>query len=173
MKLGLPGRRQCGERATVEAVLEGDDAVASVGGAVQPCQFDRPFDCFGPAVAEEGLAETPRAEELGKVALRLGVPRVGYVNQLGHLLLNRADDRGRRVAEQVAAPTGKQIEIAVALGVPDERPFTADEGDRIPLVVRNDVLAERLDGLLAAARRGVFHGVSLICRQFECDESNQ
>ena len=46
---------------------------------------------------------------------------------VGDLLLHRLDDRRRAVAQQVAAPAGEEIEIAVALGVPDVRALAADQ----------------------------------------------
>ena len=46
------------------------------------------------------------------------------------LLAHRLDDARRTVAEQVAAPAGEEVEVAVALGVPDVRPLAAHQADR-------------------------------------------
>ena len=67
------------------------------------------------------------------------VPGVGHVDELGDLLLHRLDDARRTVAEQVAAPAGEEVEVAVALGVPDVRAFAAHQAHRIARVVADDV----------------------------------
>ena len=41
------------------------------------------------------------------------------MNQLADLIADRLDDARRTVAEQVAAPAGEEIEIAIARVVPD------------------------------------------------------
>ena len=84
-------------------------------------------------------------QQLGPAALGLGVPGVGHVDQRGDLLLHGLDDRRGTMAQQVAAPAGEEIEIAVALGVPDVRAFAAHQRDRIAAVVGDDVLLEQLD----------------------------
>ena len=67
-------------------------------------------------------------KRLGPLPLGFGVPGVGHVDQRGHLLLHGLDDRLGAMAQQVAAPAGKEIEIAVALGVPDVRALAAHQG---------------------------------------------
>ena len=62
--------------------------------------------------------------------------------------LHRLDDARRTVAEQVAAPAGEEVEVAVALGVPDVRALAAHQADRVARVVADDVLLEQVDGLL-------------------------
>ena len=47
--------------------------------------------------------------------------------------------------EQIAAPAGEEIEIAIPFGVPDERAFAADQVDRVAVVVGDDVSLEQLD----------------------------
>ena len=112
---------------------------------MQPGELDRRFVRFRARVAEERLAaEAPLGKHLGPAALGFGVPGVGHVDQLGHLLLHRLDDSRRTVAQQIAAPAGEEVEIPPALVVPDVRPLAADERHREPLVVRHDVLFEQL-----------------------------
>jgi hypothetical protein len=50
--------------------------------------------------------------------------------------------------KQVAAPTGKEVEIAVALSVPDFRSLASHKAGRVPLVIGDDMLREDLDDLL-------------------------
>ena len=140
--------------AAVKAALKRDDLVALLG-RVQPGQLDRRFVRFRARVAEERLAaEAPLGEHLGPAALRFGVPGVGHVDQLGHLLLHRLDDPRRTVAQQVAAPAGKEVEIPPALVVPHVRPLAAHERHREPRVVRHDVLVEQLGRLRRHADGG-------------------
>ena len=108
------------EGAAVEAVEHRDDLVAARL-AVEPGQLDGRLVRLGAAVAEEALAAPAGAlaQRLGQLPLRLGVPGVRHVDQLADLLAHRLDDARRTVAEQVAAPAGEEVEIAVALVVPD------------------------------------------------------
>ena len=116
--LRLGGRGDAAKRAAMEASLEGDDLVAGAI-AAKPHEFDRRLVGLGAGVAEEGLAaKRPLRKQLGPAALRLDVPGVGNMNQRGDLLLHGLDHRLGAVAEEVAAPAGKEIEVDVALGVP-------------------------------------------------------
>ena len=81
-------------------------------------------------------------ERLAERSLRLGVPGVRNVNELSDLLAHRLHDARRTVAENVAAPTGKEVEIAVALRVPDVRSFAAHQTHRIARVIGDDVFPE-------------------------------
>ena len=70
------------------------------------------------------------------------------MNERGNLVLHRLDHRPRAVAQQIAAPAGEEIEIAIAGVVPDRRAFAADEDNRKARVIANDetlILVE--DGL--------------------------
>ena len=157
-------RRGCrrAERPPVKSALECDNLV-TVLGRVQADQLDGRFIGLGAGVAEEGLpAETPLAQGLGPAALEFGIPGIGDVDQPGDLILDGSDDRGGAVPQQAAAPTGKQVEIAVALGIPNVRPLAADERDREPIVVGDHVLFEQPDNSLGI-QRGVFgHDIHLL-----------
>src|SRR5262249_48585991 len=61
---------------------------------------------------------------------------------LADLLPDRLDHPGRAVPQEVAAPAREEVEVAVALGVPDPRPLTPDEANRVASVVGDDVTAE-------------------------------
>ena len=117
LRLGGGGGRA--EGAAVESALERDDLVAMLGRAVQADQLDRRLVGLGAGVAEERLpAEAPFRKRLGPKPLQLGVPGVGDVDQLAQLIADGLDHRGRAMTQQVAAPAGKQIEIAIPLVVP-------------------------------------------------------
>src|SRR5690606_40170574 len=57
----------------------------------------------------------------------------------------------RRIAQNIAAPAGKEIEIAVALRVPNEGAFATHQTDGVAGVVGNHVLVEQFDRLLGGA----------------------
>ena len=147
--LRLSRRRGGPEGPAVETVVKADDAVATGLGPVKSHQFQRPLDRLGPAVAEEGLSKPTGAQCLGKLALRLGVPGVGNVDQSRHLLLDRCDHSRRAMAQDVAAPAREQVEVPVPLGIPHRRALTPHQANRVTTVVGNHVLLELRDRLLA------------------------
>src|SRR5207302_1457489 len=59
-----------------------------------------------------------------------------------------ASARRWAVAEQIAAPAGEEVEVAIAFGVPHLRPLAAHQADGVAGVVADDVFFELLDGLL-------------------------
>ena len=66
------------------------------------------------------------------------------MNEPAHLLAHGLDDARRTVAQQTAAPAGKEIEVAIARVVPDVRALAAHQADRIARVVADDVLLIQL-----------------------------
>jgi hypothetical protein len=69
------------------------------------------------------------------------------MDELSHLFADGLDDAGRAVAQQVAAPSREEVEIAVPLGIPDPGAFAPDETDRISAVIRDHVPLELGDRL--------------------------
>src|SRR5439155_3384141 len=116
-----------------------DDLVAAL--TVQPGQLDGRLIRLRAGVAEEALTAPagPPRQRLGQQALRRRVPGVRHVDQLGDLLLHRLDDARRAVAEQAAAPAGEEVEVAIALRVPDSGAFAAHQADRVSGVVTDHV----------------------------------
>ena len=51
----------------------------------------------------------------------------------------RADHGAGAVAKQIAAPAGEQVEVGVALVVPDVRPLAADQADRVARVIGDHI----------------------------------
>src|SRR5262249_13101071 len=155
--LRLTGGAEGPERAAVETVHHRDDLVAPRL-AVQPRQLDGRLVRLGAAVTEETLAfQAAALDQLpGELTLGLGVPRVGDVDQPPDLVADRLHHARRAVANQVAAPAGEEVVVAVALGVPDVRPLAAHQGDRVARVVADDVLAKKVDHLGRSRRR--WHG---------------
>ena len=95
-----------------------------------PRQLDGGLVGLGAAVAEEALAaERPFRELLRQRSLGLHVPGIGHVDQPADLFANRRDDPLGAMAQQVAAPTGEEVEIAVSLGVPHPGTLAANQAD--------------------------------------------
>src|SRR5262249_562019 len=113
-------------------------------------QLDRRFDRLGAAIAEETLPleAATFAECLGQQPLRFGVPGVRHMDELAHLLAHRRDDARRTVAEQVAAPPREEIQVALALGSPDQRTLAAHQADGVARVIADDMGLEQVDRLL-------------------------
>ena len=80
--------------------------------------------------------------------LRLGVPGVGHVDQLGGLLGDRLDQARVAVADARDGPAAEEVDVPLAVGVPDVRPLAAHGDARQALVVADDVLGVQVDDFL-------------------------
>src|SRR5262249_46329306 len=102
--------------------------------------------------------ERPLGERLGERPLGFHVPGVRHVDELPHLVADRLDHARGAMAEEVAAPAREEVEVAVPLGVPDERAFPPDQADRVAAVVRDHITPELGDrllrGLMSDLRQG-------------------
>ena len=149
--LRLRGRGHRGIGPAMKTVFKADDAEPPRRRAMQSRQLDRPLVRLGPAVAEERLAKAAGAEGLGKLTLRLGVPGVGDVDEMLELILDPPHKVRGRIAQDVAAPAGEEVKIAVSLGVPDVRPFPLHQADGVAGVIGDHVLVEQVDGGVTGA----------------------
>ena len=131
----------------MEAVEHGDDLVASRL-AVEAGDLDGRLVGLRPTVAEEALAGPAGAlaQRLGELPLRFGVPGVGHMDEPADLFAHRLDDARRAMAQEIAAPAGKEVEIAVPFVVPDVGSFAAHQANRIARVVGNDVTLIQVEG---------------------------
>src|SRR5262249_13847949 len=147
--LWLPGGAEGAQGAAMETIKHADDLVTPWL-AVEPGQLDRRFDRLGAAVAEEALPleAAAFAERLGQQSLCFGVPGVRHVDELAHLFTHRRDDTRRTMAEQVTAPAREEIEVALALGVPDQRTLAAHQADGVAGVIADDMSLEQVNRLL-------------------------
>ena len=99
-------------------------------------QLDRRLVRFGSAVAEEDLTRPSGGvgEEIVQRNGRVGRRRIGeegaHVHQSFGLIANRRDDRRIGVAERDDGDSGQEIEISLAVHVPEFGPRTAFEHDR-------------------------------------------
>ena len=129
-------RREGAVAAAVEVALEADDLrrrdAAAVG--VLAGDLDRALVGLGAGVGEEDAAAEARLREpLRQARHRLGVEEVGDVHQPRRLLLHRRDHGRVAVAERADRDPGEEVEVLLAVGVPEQRPFAADEVDRARL----------------------------------------
>ena len=111
----------------------------------------RPLKCFRPQIAHFSGQQRPRVRTVCAPRLRFllyadrHVPGIGNVDQRSDLLLDGADDALRAMSEQIAAPAGEEVKVAVAFGVPDERTLAADEVDGVAVVVGDNIALEKID----------------------------
>ena len=130
--LGLPARRDGGQRPPVEGVAEGDHAVA-LGRAsarlVDARELERAFHGLGAGIAEEhAVGKGCVGETLGKARLRRNLVEVRDVPELPALGLERGNDVRMRVAEAGHADAAAEIQIALAVGRVEVRPLAPLEG---------------------------------------------
>ncbi len=100
-----------------------------------PRDVRREHPGFGPRIAKshaldrlDALAQQRRELDL---RLRARRPRAAVLNCLGRSL----DDRRIRVAMNQAGVIAEQVDIPVAVNVPQKRPFAALDGQRVGLVI--------------------------------------
>ncbi len=154
MILGLGGGGERGEGAAVKAPFHRHDFEPPGLAAVGAGQLDGGLVGLGAAVAEEALRpEGSLGELLRQSALGLHVPGVGHVNEPADLFANGRDNALGAMAQQVAAPAGKEVEITVSLGVPHRGALAANQADGEPSIVGYHVTIELAD-CLSGARKG-------------------
>ena len=132
--LGLAGRRERGERAAVERAVRADHVVplgTTVLLAVTPRELDRALVRLGAGVGEEhaSVAAEQRVEALGDARLHVVVIEVRDVQQRARLLGDRVGDFGVRVAERRDREPAEEVEVPVALAVPQVRALAPHERD--------------------------------------------
>ena len=127
----LAGGGERGERAAVEGACGRQDLVpAAVLAAPAAGELHRRLVRLGAAVAEkDALGERVPAEERRQFHRRRGVVDVRGMEQGRGLGANRFDDRRMAVAQIVDREAGEEVEIALAVGVPELGPAPPDEGD--------------------------------------------
>src|SRR4051794_40267970 len=134
----LRGRAQRAVRAPVEAAVQHDDLAAAFG---LTRELQRRLDRLGARVREEdGPAERALGQPLGEADHRLGVEEVADVQQLAGLGADRRDDLRVAVADARDRYAGEEVEVLVALLVPQPRALAADEAHRVARVRRHQVV---------------------------------
>ena len=126
---GLGGECERTHRAAVERALRRDDP----GAAGAAGQLEGGLVGLRAGVAEEDARVVAPAEEgdqaLGERHLRLGGEEVGDVAEGRELGRHRLHQRGVRVAEGVDGDAGQQVDVLLAVGVPDVGALSPHEGE--------------------------------------------
>ena len=129
----------------------GDDLVA-VGAVLIPAvlagQLDRRLVGLGAAVAEKGpVGKGVAAEQFSQFNLLGYMIVVGAVDEFAGLFLQGSHHPWMTVPKVVDRNTGKEVEIALAVGVPQVTPFPPDRHQRITAVGFHDVFIRLGDPL--------------------------
>ena len=132
-QLLLLGGRDGGQRAAVEGLLEGDDAVLlRVAGFVMILAdgLGAAFPRFRTRIGEEhGIGEGDLGQALGKALLPGDPEQVGGVPQLVRLLGQLLHQIGMRVTQRVHRDAGGEIEESSPVGRVEIRTLTTLEHD--------------------------------------------
>ena len=121
-----------GQGATVEGLIHDDDVGRAVAPRLAPlaADLDRAFGSLCAAVAEEDPGHAGLLEnQVGEVELGDRIEVVGDVEQGLGLGLDCIDDARMAVAEVVGGDPGDEVEVLVALVVPDFGSFATHERD--------------------------------------------
>ena len=134
MVVGLPGGRHRSLRPPVERVQGGNDLVGPVAVqlAVAAGQLHRALHGFGPAVAEEHQVKAAILYQcFGQPELGDGVELVGRLDQGPGLFGNSLGNHRVAVAQLVYRPAGDEVEVLLAVGVPDLGAVASDNDHRL------------------------------------------
>ena len=147
--LRRPGHRQRAERASVERVVERDDAHALLLAReveVVARQLEHRLVRLRARVAEEGAVVARAAAQLvGEADVRRVVEVVGHVHQARRLLGDGAREHRVPVAHRAHGDAGAEVEPAAPVGVEHLAAATAHERERGRLVVGVEALAREGD----------------------------
>ena len=121
--------------------------------AVAARELDRALVGLGAGVGEEHAtaAAEQRVEPLGDPGLHVVVIEVRHVQQRARLIGDRVGDLGMRVTERRDREAREEVEVALALAVPEHRALTAHERDRQPAVGLHHVVGVERRQLVEAS----------------------
>ena len=132
------GSCEGGERAAVEAAGQGDDVDGIPAlhlGLVAAGQLDGRLVGFGAGVAEEGLAEVGRGkEQASQLKLRLLVEEVAHVPEGVGLLHEGFVDLVVAVANGRDGDAGEQVDVFLAVDVPEAGSLAEVDGNGVASV---------------------------------------
>ena len=121
---------QRAERAPMESVDQRDNTRRTVGRQRTPIQLgelQRRLIAFSPGIAEihaRALGRAGKFKEFGgQLDLRLGSEIVAHMGDFRGLFAHGFHPRGVRIAERVDGDAAEEVEIAVAVHVPNMRAF--------------------------------------------------
>ncbi len=109
-------------------------------------ELDRRLVGLGARVREEhAVGEGMLAEELGELGLLRDVKEVGHVDEGRRLLAQGAHHLRMAVAERRHRDPAGEVEVFLAVRVPDPRTLSSHQGDRVPLGESHEVLVRQLE----------------------------
>ena len=152
--MGLPGGGHGGLGAAVEGVESGDYLVGAVALrlAVASGQLHGALDSLGAAVAEEHQVEAAVLDEsLGQLQLGNGVELVGGLDQGASLLGDGLGDGRMAVAQLIHRPAGDEVQVLLAVGVPDLGAVAPDDDHRLAAHRLGVILLFDIDPVAAVA----------------------
>ena len=145
LHLLLAGGGNPGERAPVKRVHGREHLETPFVVPKLPGQLVEAFVGFGAAVGKEDLAGGQMAHDLcGQASLRLVVIKVRNVDQALRLLHQRLGDLRVRVAQGADRDAAAQVQVTLAINIPQLAPAAAHKGQVEAPVARDDVLVEKL-----------------------------
>ena len=138
----LTGGTDASECPAVEGVGEGDDFVTSGGSTEFPGQLVESLVGFGPAVAEEDLTtQTDKFDDqFGKFSLGPREVEIGGVHQRCRLLGDSLCELWMGVPQRANRDARSEIEVLLALLVPEPSPLSPRQCKVKPPVGRHDIV---------------------------------
>ena len=154
LHLVLAGGGDAGERAAVKRIERGEDFEAAFVVPELAGELVKSFVRLRAAVAKKHLAGRQAFDDLlRQPALRLVIIKVRDMEELARLLRERVRNLGVRVAERADGDAAAEIEVTLAVHVPQVTAAAVAEGEFEAAVARHHVLLEQLFD----ARLGVVH----------------
>src|SRR5581483_5087784 len=112
-------------------------AIVIVGASIGAGQLQRTFPSFCSAVTEECTIEAGNFREpLRQFRLVLVIKKIRRVNQLAGLLLKHFLNGRMSMPERIHADAAQEIEIALALRIPQINSAPTREEDFLPVISR-------------------------------------
>ena len=151
--LRLAGGGERGERAAVERAVGGDHVEAlgpTVSLPVATRELDRALVRLGTGVGEEHATVTAeqRVEPGRHLRLHVVVVEVRHVEERARLVGERVGNRRMRVTERRDREAAEEVEVLLALAVPEAHALAAHERDRLAPVGLHHVFGVERDDVV-------------------------
>src|ERR1700693_1182770 len=141
--LFLTSRRQRAEGASVKSILQrqqsplGFVSVVVLRARVDQRHLQRALPGLGPAVAEKCLVQSVDfGESFREFRLELMEKKLRPMNQPHRLSLQRGLNDGMSVAQRIDPNAAQEVEVALALRIPEIHAATALEEHALPIIGR-------------------------------------
>ena len=180
LRFAAAGRRERRDRASVERFIHDDDR----GGLdaflmpVKARELDRRLVRLASGIAEENTFHAgDRGKAIGELLLQRDLVDVRRVDEHAHLLAQHGGEARMRVTEAAHRNASERVEIALALGIPQPRAFTALESDGKAGVsvhhVRHGTNPEKSTAACAAVRSAYSSPSPPLTQPRDCGEAKR